>query len=499
MTRMMNRKYTKAATVLGLGAMALATTGALVAGEPKGPIQLPADAAASLIPDLGYADLVEAVLPAVVNVRVSGEAKSQKLASRPDLSPDMQEFFERFFGSPWPHQAPGESNKPRRHVSGEGSGFFIDDKGHIVTNAHVVGTAEKIEIVTQDGTVHQARLQGIDEKTDLAVLSIDAQQPTPFVVFADSNEVRVGERVVAVGNPFGLGGTVTSGIVSATGRELGAGPYDDFMQIDASINRGNSGGPTFNLHGEVVGVNSMIFSPSGGSVGIGFAIAANLARDVVNDLLDDGSIERGWLGVTIQPIDEDLAVALNVDKDGGVLVSSVLPGSPADTAGILSGDVILSIDAKQVSKVRDVTRQVAALDPGEDAKLTLLRDGSETVLDVMIGEMPNTKQIASLDAEEQSDQPKIGLRLRTLAEREKAQAGVEEGVLVSEVDYGSPAYEKGIRAGDIIVAVDGSAVTTPDEVKTAIQSSLGEGDKALLVQLQRNRTSMFVAVPMAVS
>ena len=499
MKRMMNKNISKTATVLGIGAMALATTGALVAGETNGPIRVPANEAGSVIPDSGYADLVEAVLPAVVNVRVSGDPKAQKMATRPDLSPDMQEFFERFFGSPWPHQAPGESLKPRQHVSGEGSGFFINDKGHVVTNAHVVGNADNIEIVTQDGTVHKATLQGLDEKTDLAVLSIDIDSPTPFVEFADSNEVRVGERVVAVGNPFGLGGTVTSGIVSATGRELGAGPYDDFMQIDASINRGNSGGPTFNLNGEVVGVNSMIFSPSGGSVGIGFAIAADLAKDVVNDLIDDGSIERGWLGVTIQPIDEDLATALDLDGASGVLVSSVLPGSPADTAGILSGDVILSIDANAVAKVRDVTRQVAALDPGKDAKLIVLREGSETELDVMIGEMPNTKQIASLDAEEESEQPKIGLKLRTLAEREKEQAGVESGVLVSEVQYGSPAFEKGIRAGDIIVAVEGSAVTTPDEVKTAIQSSVGEGDEALLVQLQRNRTSMFVAVPMAIS
>ena len=357
----MKRSVTRGLALVGVSAVAIAGAAGLVAQENSTQKLVPPQAVA--IQDDGYADLVEAVLPAVVNVRVTGHTEPVQMHGRgmPFGDRDLQDFFERFFGQPMPD--PNEENArprpdPRQQVHGEGSGFFVDAEGHVVTNAHVVGQADEIEVVMQDGDVLPAKLVGIDAKTDLALLKIERGEPVPFVEWADSDAVRVGSRVVAVGNPFGLGGTVTSGIISATGRELGAGPYDDFLQIDASINRGNSGGPTFNLDGKVVGVNSMIFSPSGGSVGIGFAISANLAKEVIADLMDDGRIERGWLGVSIQPLDEDLAQAFGRDTTDGVVVANVLPDSPAEAAGLEAGDVILAIDGHTMGKVRDVTRQV---------------------------------------------------------------------------------------------------------------------------------------------
>jgi serine protease Do len=261
-------------------------------------------------------------------------------------------------------------------MMGEGSGFVVSPDGLIVTNAHVAGGADKIEVTFKDGRKLTATLKGVDEKTDLALLKVDGgSAPLPYVVFGDSSKVRPGDKVIAVGNPFGLGGTVTAGIVSATGREIGSGPYDDYIQVDAPINRGNSGGPTFNLRGEVVGVNTAIFSPSGGSVGIGFAIAANLAKSVVDDLRDDGTVERGYLGVGIQGVDEDLARALKLDRPRGALVSRVETGSPAEKAGVQRGDVVLDFNGTPIDRVGQLSRAVAAVDAGASGRLTIWRDG----------------------------------------------------------------------------------------------------------------------------
>ena len=356
------------ATVAVLGLLA---GGAAVSVATETPAPANAQLAGTTIVNTGYADLVAAVKPAVVNVRVERNADAGPAAQGPMADPEMRRFFERFFGEPG--QGPGQGpmrmpQQPNQRERGEGSGFIVSADGLIVTNAHVAGGADKITISLDDGSELPATIKGVDEKTDLALLQVEAGKPLPYVTFGDSSKVRVGEAVVAVGNPFGLGGTVTAGIVSATGREIGSGPYDDFLQVDAPINRGNSGGPTFNLQGEVVGVNSAIFSPSGGSVGIGFAISSNLAKQVIADLEDDGKVERGWLGVQIQNVDEDLAANLQLPSPKGALVSGVQPGTPAAAAGVEQGDVILSFAGKPIDQVRQLSRAVAAVEPGSERR-----------------------------------------------------------------------------------------------------------------------------------
>ena len=446
----------------------------------------------------GYADLVAAVKPAVVNVRVERTTSGDENAG-PAMDPDMQRFFERFFGEQAPMQAP----RTPQHERGEGSGFVVDANGLIVTNAHVAGGADKITVLFDDGTELPAKLQGIDQKTDLALLKVDAGKPLPYVTFGDSSQVRVGDAVVAVGNPFGLGGTVTSGIVSATGREIGSGPYDDFLQIDAPINRGNSGGPTFNMKGEVVGVNSAIFSPSGGSVGIGFAIASNLAKQVVADLKDDGKVERGWLGVQIQGLDEDLASNLELSKPHGALVSEVQPDSPAEAAGIRQGDVIVSFAGKPIDKVGQLSRAVAVVAPGTKEELVVWRDGKEKTLEAVIAEMPNQDQVASNEpAHQEAEQPKLGLALAPLTPDQRQRMGIDaklQGVLVTQVQPGGPAEAKGIQAGDIIVSIDRKPVHEPKDVVAAIRKAHESGAKSVLLYVSRDGNEHFEAVPLATS
>lgn len=453
----------------------------------------------------GYADLVAAVKPAVVNVRVERTAEPEEAMGGqggPNMDPEMRRFFERFFGE----QGQGpmqQAPRPPQHERGEGSGFIVDASGLIVTNAHVAGGADKITVLLDDGTELDAKLQGIDQKTDLAVLKVDAGKPLPYVTFGDSSKVRVGDAVVAVGNPFGLGGTVTSGIVSATGREIGSGPYDDFLQIDAPINRGNSGGPTFNLKGEVVGVNSAIFSPSGGSVGIGFAIASNLAKQVVDDLKDDGKVERGWLGVQIQGLDEDLASNLELGKPHGALVSEVQPGSPAEAAGVKQGDVVLSFAGKPIDKVGQLSRAVAVVTPGTKEEIVVWRDGKEKTLEAVIAAMPSQDQVASSEpAKQGAEQPKLGLALAALTPDQRQQMGLDsdvQGVLVTQVQPGGPAEAKGIQAGDIIVSVDRKPVREPKEVVAAIRKAHESGAKSVLLYVSRDGNERFEAVPLATS
>ena len=404
-------------------------------------------------PISGYADLVAAVKPAVVNVRVERTADASGLMRGPMMDPDMRRFFERFFGEPGQGPMP-MPQPPRQREQGEGSGFIISSDGLIVTNAHVAGGASKIRVFLDDGSELEAELRGIDEKTDLALLKVEAGKFLPYVTFGDSSEVRVGDPVVAVGNPFGLGGTVTAGIVSATGREIGSGPYDDFLQIDAPINRGNSGGPTFNLKGEVVGVNSAIFSPSGGSVGIGFAISSNLAKDVIASLRDDGMIERGWLGVQIQGVDQDLAAHLELDRPRGALVGEVQPDSPAAKAGIEQGDVILSFAGKPIDQVRQLSRAVADVKPGTAAEITVWRDGKEQTLQAAVGTMPGQQQVAGAEQmAPDADQPRLGLALAPITPEQRRELGLgpsQDGVLVTEVVPGRPAAAQGLRSGDVI-------------------------------------------------
>jgi len=450
--------------------------------------------------DRSYADLVEQVLPAVVNVDVTRTVQAGPPQAQEFMTPEMRRFFERFFGSPPPGFEDRE--QPEREMRGTGSGFIIDAEGHIVTNAHVVGEAETITVVMQDGTEKQAELIGVDPKTDLAVIKVEGEEPFPFVEFEDSGEVRVGDKVLAVGNPFGLGGTVTAGIVSATNRELGAGPYDDFLQIDASINRGNSGGPTFNLDGEVVGVNTVILSPSGGNVGIGFAIASNLAQEVVADLKDDGVVERGWLGVQIQGIDEDLAASLGLESPEGVLVADVMPDTPAEAAGLQAGDVILALDGEPMTRVGDLTRAVAALEPGTRSELTIFRDGAEQTVEVEIGRMPAEEPEVAEAESEDGDRPRLGMRLAELDREVRQQFGIPSGTsgaVIVGVEPGSPAAEKGLRPGDVILQIDGSDVTSPQEAVAAVNEAHEAGKDAVLMRILRDGNSLYVAVPLVLS
>ncbi len=442
-----------------------------------------------------YAPLVKAVMPAVVNVKV--ERMTPAADEDHPGRPEMDEFMKRFFGP----EGPPRPERRRRPQAGVGSGFIIDEAGYVVTNAHVARDARSITVTTSDGEEYEAALVGLDEKTDLALLKIEAEGPFPFVRFADSSKVEVGDKVIAVGNPFGLGGSVTAGIVSAKGREVGAGPYDDFIQVDAPINRGNSGGPTFNLSGEVIGVNTLIFSPSGGNVGIAFAISANLAKEVIADLMDDGKVERGWLGVRIQPVDEDIAAALGLDEPRGALVSSVDEGSPAAAAGLRPGDVILEFDGEKIEKLRDLTRAVAEAGPGRTATLRVLRQGRETTLTAELGRMPDAEVAATGPGPKEKAQPRLGLVLAPLDPETRQELGVEEarGALVTRVQPDGPAAAKGLEPGDVITAVGERPVETPADVAAAVKEAYAAGKKAVLLKVVRRGETRFVAVPLAVS
>ena len=489
------------AALFSTALVSLAASGGWQAALAQNPP--PANAAVASVhqADTGYADLVAAVKPAVVNVRVEkSETASEGQTQSPFNDPEMRKFFERFFGQ----VPPGHPQAPQTEkVVGEGSGFFINPNGTLVTNAHVAGGATKIEVTLVDGAKYPAKLVGIDEKTDLAVLKVDAGKPLPYVPFGNSDKARVGDRVVAVGNPFGLGGTVTSGIISASNREIGSGPYDDFLQTDAAINRGNSGGPLFNVEGQVIGVNSAIFSPNGGSVGIGFAIASNLAKDVTQQLIDKGKVERGWLGVAIQPVDQDIASSLGLKNTDGALVSQVEPNSPAQKAGIQRGDVVTAINGQAVHEPRALSRDVADVAPQKTAKLEIVRGGKEQTIDVTVGSQPQQQEVASNQQEPQSEhQPRLGLSLAPLDKDARDQLNLPEdvhGVVVADVVSGSPAETKGIQAGDVILSVDKKNVREPRQVAEAVKQAAQHGQKAVLMLIMRDGRQIFEAVPLAVS
>ncbi|PPB81483.1 serine protease Do [Albidovulum inexpectatum] len=329
----------------------------------------------------GYVDLVEQVAPAVVYIEVTQRAD---VAQLPDTAP-IEEFMRRF-GMPAP--MPGIPGQIGREIRGVGTGFIISPDGQIVTNAHVVDGADEVKVTLGDGRSFQARIVGADPATDIALLRIDAGEELPTVRFGNSDELKVGQPVVAIGNPFGLGNSVTAGIVSALGRDINSGPFDNYIQTDAAINKGNSGGPLFNTRGEVVGINTAIFSPSGGSVGIGFAVPAETAKKVVADLADDGMVERGWLGVQIQPVTEDIAAALGFDRPKGVLIANVDRDTPADKAGIMRGDIVMAVDGEKVDSPRDLTRAIATSAPGSKVRIELLRAGVEKTVEVTLGKRP---------------------------------------------------------------------------------------------------------------
>ncbi|MEQ9151353.1 MAG: Do family serine endopeptidase [Parvibaculum sp.] len=476
-------------------ALALTTAGIFAAGiwsatavaEPA-PLdtQSAAPAATALERLPSFADLVEKVNPAVVSIRVDEEVEARGSAAMPDLPFPPGSPFEKFFRDLQPQGPDGAPR--RRHATALGSGFLISADGYIVTNNHVVGDGKDITVVRDDGTEMSAKLIGRDPKTDLALVKVESKEALPYVVFGDSDSVRVGDWVLAVGNPFGLGGTVTTGIVSARGREIGAGPYDDFIQIDASINKGNSGGPTFDVHGNVVGVNTAIFSPTGGSVGIGFAIPAAIAQKVIAQLKEDGKVTRGWLGVTIQQVDDDLAASLSLDKARGALVAQVAEDSPAEDSGIKTGDVILNVNGKEMEDVRAVSRTVADLEPDTDAEIVVWRDEGRKTIDVEIGTFPENLEMAS--AAPSDGTPEAG----TTESLGLALAETPDGVVIRSVDPASDAAEKGVRPGDVIVKVSGRDVKKPSDVVAGVEEASKADKNSVLLLLRSEEQQRFVAL-----
>jgi len=444
---------------------------------------------------LSFADLVERVSPAVVSVLVEREVE------RPPVPEELEEFFQFRFGTPPDGGADGfEGEGGPQRMEAEGSGFFIDAAGHLVTNNHVVEGADEIKVRYADGKELTAKLVGADPLTDLAVLKVDPPKGQAFVQFADDVTLRVGDWVIAVGNPFGLGGTVTSGIVSAIGGQNREGQFLDFIQIDAPINRGNSGGPTFDLKGRVVGVNTAIYSPTGGSVGIGFAIPAKVATETVAQLIANGSVTRGWLGVSIQPVTTDIAAALGRKETSGALVSEVLEGTPAFKAGFESGDLIVRLNGGSVASPRDLTRRISALPPGDKAKVVVLRSGAEKQLTVTLGQR-DAAVVASNDSAPSPSEDQLskdsGLRVADITDPMRQQFRVPDGVngvLVTAVRPGSPADQAGLRAGVVILQIDGAQVASTSALKKKIADAKAAGKEAVLLRMQLGEAKQFSAL-----
>ncbi len=452
-----------------------------------------------------FSDVVEAVSPAVVSISVEMRGPTAQSGARGgdgggggldrfgELPPELREFFDRFGrgGSPFADRDRRAQPESRRG-SAQGSGFFVSADGYVVTNNHVIEDGATIKIQLEDGRELPARLVGADPRTDLALLKVEGED-FPFVRFGDSAKARVGQWVVTIGNPFGLGGTATAGIVSAVGRDIRAGSYDDFIQIDAPINRGNSGGPAFNLQGEVIGVNTVIFSPSGGNVGIGFAISANMAREVIDGLKENGRVERGWLGVAIQPLSATLAEGLGLESDAkGALVSHVEPSSPAEKAGLKVRDVVVSFAGVPIEDARGLSRAVGSQRPGQTQAVEIIRGGERRSVSIELGSLPGEEgeQVAAAPAAATGEGARLGLSLRN--DRENG------GVVVDQVRPDSAAEEAGIEVGDRILGVGDAEISTAAEAADAIRAAQAEGRKALLIQLAKpeDERALFVALPL---
>jgi serine protease Do len=465
------------ALIAGVLALALGTT-ALTALPSTAETERSAGTPA--IPRSGpeFADVVDRVAPSVVRVLTPARVSpaSAELPPGP-RGRGLEEFFRGFGGG-----APG-AQPPAR--TGQGSGFIVDASGVIVTNAHVVGAATEVQVGLADGRTLPARVLGRDVATDIAVLKIEAGQPLAALRFGDSDRTRIGEWVMAMGSPFGLGSSVTAGIVSARGRQIGAGPYDDFIQTDAPINPGNSGGPLFNAAGEVIGVNTAIFSPSGGNVGIGFAVPSRMAQSIVAQLREHGTVRRGWLGVSMQPMDADMAAALGAAAATGVLVNSVEPNSPAATAGLRAGDVITALGDRRVATPRDLAAGVAETPAGQSVTLAVVRGGAATTLNVEIGTSPANRAQAANQGQPAS--PSLGL---SLAPRPSG------GAAIARVEPGSVAAERGLMPGDAVLRVGDREVRGPQDVADAVTAARAAGRPAVALQIEREGRSRFVAIPL---
>jgi serine protease Do len=498
---------------LGVGAFAAQPNGLSGLITPAFAQNQSAEAAQQARP-VGFADIVEKVKPAVVSVRVKIGASSQREQlgfnnknndddnndsagpnenNGPAPNSPLDRFFRQFGDR---NGAPSQRNPRggggRNFSMAQGSGFFISADGYVVTNNHVVDHAQSVEVTLDDGKSYTAKVVGTDPKTDIALLKVEGRSDFPYVKFSET-QPRIGDWVLAVGNPFGLGGTVTAGILSARGRDIGAGAYDDFLQIDAPVNKGNSGGPTFDVSGGVIGVNTAIFSPSGGSVGIGFAIPADTVKSVVAQLKDKGSVTRGWIGVQIQTVTPEIAESLGLKQAQGALVAEPQADSPAQKAGIVAGDVITAVNGDPVKDARDLAKKIGSASPGTSVKLTVVRGGAEKTLTLTLGELPRERQASNDDAQQRdlpnSGMPHLGLTLAP------AKNSGGEGVLVTAVDPDGPAAEHGFSAGDLILDVSGKTVSTPADVRKAFSDARTQGKRTVLLRVKSGNALKFVALP----
>ncbi|MEZ5831156.1 MAG: DegQ family serine endoprotease [Dongiaceae bacterium] len=450
------------------------------------------------VPD-SFADLAAKVSPAVVNVSSTHVMQGQQGQGVGPMPFDFPQGspFEQFF-----KQFQDRQKEHPRKVTSLGSGFIIDTDGYIVTNNHVIDSAKDIQVTLTDGTEYPAKLIGNDPKTDLALLKVDAKKSLPYVSFGDSDKMRIGDWVMAVGNPFGLGGTVTAGIVSARGRDIHEGPYDDFLQIDAAINQGNSGGPTFSTDGTVIGINTAIFSPSGGSVGIGFAIPSNLAKPIIAELKQQGHIDRGWLGVSIQELTPDLTQGMGLSSDKGALIASVQPDSPAAQAGIKTGDVVVGFGDHEVNSPKDLSRVVADTQNGATVQVKVWRNGSVQTIPVKIGKMKD--EVASNDTSGSSDQPdasgtvaQLGATLAPVNDTTRQQFGLADdaqGVVVADLNQDSALADQGVRPGDVIERINDHKVTNPSDVAAALHDARADNRSVVVMLIARDGNDHFVAV-----
>ena len=482
-----------AAGVLGVGVLAATVSPDITAQAAKSETAKTVMTPHGEAP-LSFADLVEQVRPAVISIHVKNggtrgrPGREEFFRGLPDLPDDhpLNEFFKRF-RKDMPDQ------QRRRPTLAQGSGFFISADGFAVTNHHVVDEAREIRVTMDDGKKYDAEVIGSDPRTDIALLKVKADRKFPHVQFTDK-PARVGDWVLAVGNPFGLGGTVTAGIVSAHNRDIGNSPYD-FLQIDAAVNRGNSGGPTFGLDGKVIGVNTAIFSPSGGNVGIAFAIPAKLVQSVVAQLQDSGSVARGWLGVTIQTVTEDIAASIGLDKPKGAMVTGLSKGGPASKSDMEAGDVILKVDETDIEDSRDLARKIAAYSPKSKVRVTVMRDGSKRDISVTLGKFPGAKKLAALKTgkpagEEMED---LGLSLAPAADYSGAGG---KGVVITDVDPDSKAAEKGLKPGDVILEVARKPVSAPSDVLDGVRQAKDKGRKAVLLRVRSGEQERFIAIPL---
>jgi len=444
-----------------------------------------------------FADLAEDLLPKVVNVSTTTTIQGREGPAFPQLPPGspFEDFFKEFFDRQHPQQR-------ERHATSLGSGFIVSADGYVVTNNHVIEGADEITVILHNDERLDAKLIGRDPRTDIALLKVETNEPLPYVKFGDSTASRVGDWVIAIGNPFGLGGTVTAGIISARGRDINSGPYDDFIQTDASINRGNSGGPMFNIDGEVIGINTAIYSPSGGSVGIGFAIPSRVAKGVIDQLIEHGQVRRGWLGVHIQQVSDEIAGTLGLEKAEGALIANIVKDGPAGKSDLKVGDVIIEFDGERIEEMRELPRVVAETEVGKEVEVLVWRDGEEAKATVVLGELPDEEQLASVSGDQsgvggEMELGSIGLTASALNDDVRGLFNLDEGakgVIVTAVEDGGPAAEKGIMPGDLIVEVSRTEVSSPADIERLVGEAKEAGRKVILMLVEGQSGPRFVTV-----